>query len=58
MDRFFSFSLGDIAVVISILTLLWRMEKYITIHQLEHDILIEDYMQRKGLKHFPTRRPR
>jgi hypothetical protein len=55
MTHFFTFSLGDVSVVISILVALWKIEKWMSIHQIEHEILVDDYLQRKQLKTLPTR---
>lgn len=57
MDKFFTISLGDIAVVISILTFLWKVEKWLNTLKVEHEILIQDYLKRHGLKSYdlPTR---
>jgi len=55
MDKFFTISLGDVVVTVSLVTFLWRLEKWATTLIIEHEMLIQDYMERKGIRHLHTR---
>jgi len=56
----FTISLGQVVVIITLLGFFLRMDSFIRMILLEHDLLIEDYCERKGKKisELPTRRMR
>lgn len=67
MDRFFTFSAGDIAVIIAIVGGLYKgqkwfmgLQKWLDIHEIEHEILIREYCtnHRITVNDLPTRKRR
>ena len=67
MDNFFQFSLGDIGVVVTLIVALYKGQKWfmgvqtwLDMHEVEHEILIRDYLKRMGLgmEDLPTRKGR
>lgn len=59
-----TFSTGDIAVIVAIIggllrveTYIWQVQKLFAAYGIEHEILIQDYVDRKGIKLYdlPTR---
>lgn len=55
MEKFFTFSIGDVLAVIALIIYIMKLQRWIDLHQIEHEILITDYMDRKSIKHLPTR---
>lgn len=62
---FFQISLGDVVLVVTIITGLYRgqkwflgIQKWLDIHEVEHELLIRDYLKRNNLRDsdLPTRR--
>ena len=61
----FQVSLGDVGVVVTLLVTLWKgqkwfngVQKWLDLHEIEHEILIRDYLKRNALTmdDLPTRR--
>jgi hypothetical protein len=46
----FSISLGNIMVVVSIMTMTWVLNRKLTIFMLEHEVFAHDYAYRAGIK--------
>lgn len=62
---FFQFSLGDIGVVVTLLVSMYKgqkwfmgMQKWLDIHEIEHEILIREYCERNHISvhDLPTRK--
>lgn len=53
----FSISIGQLAVLVTLLGLIWRVERAYNLYSIEHEILMADYCERKGidLRRLPTR---
>lgn len=53
----FSVSVGQIAVIITLLGVLWRVERVYNLYSIEHEMLMTDLCDRKGIKlhMLPTR---
>ena len=47
---------GNFGALIVVVSFLWRWDKKITLFMIEHQMLLDDYCQRKGIKNLPTRR--
>ena len=56
MGHFFTFSAGDLAVIVTLLGTILKAQKWMDRHEVEHEILVMDYLERKGIKNLPTRR--
>jgi hypothetical protein len=65
LGDFFQFSLGDVAVVVTLITALWKggkwftgIQKWLDVHEIEHEILIRDYVSRHNItvEDLPTRK--
>lgn len=56
----FDVSFSQVVIFITLLGLLVRIESFLTMFLFEHELLIADYCERKGLdiKNLPTRRIR
>lgn len=56
----FTVTLGQVVVLVSFLGILLRIESFFRLLIFEHELLIEDYCERKGKKvsDLPTRRMR
>ena len=50
-------SLGQLIVFFTLLGAIWKVNRVLTIFSIEHEILIEDLAERKGISvwDFPTR---
>jgi hypothetical protein len=54
----FTITLGNVAVILAILGVGWRVNKFVMMLIFEHELLIQDYCERKGISlgEIPTRR--
>ena len=62
---FFQISLGDVVLVVTLITFLIKgqrwflgVQKWLDVHEIEHEILIQDYLKRNNLRarDLPTRK--
>jgi hypothetical protein len=56
VNQFLTFSVGDVLAVVSLLIYIMKLQKWIDMHQVEHEMLVTDYLERKGMKYLPTRK--
>lgn len=57
MGHFFTFSVGDVAVVASLLITYAKVQLWINVHNIEHEMLIAEYLKRNNMQahELPTR---